>query len=352
MSKPINRIKATALNNRFKHKHITPVMVDKANTANLIQLLIWWDESKILFENRQFLLKEDKHCVVYDDMLYNHYTGETFNPINTLMVYYDLSFAQAFYVCNYYIYKVSKYDMEQYIEQNYKAPVIVINENTVDLNYILTADTLVSTLSDVKAAALRRVYAYLCTTRNIDRDIVSNFIKRRLIALDGKNNLCFLTYRDDKVVAVTKKGTNPQVPYKQNLVSELHTAFFYAPKSAEDFYTDIYVFESCVDLMSFLTLVKRRVVERPSDHSCYITLNGVGTSYLDKVLYENMEIERIHFGLDNDTVGITATAKYIRYNMNREIIDLQPVLADYSLENGYVKDWNEMLCNLENGLPF
>ena len=352
MSKPINRIKATALNNRFKHKHITPMMVDKANTANLIQLLIWWDESTIVYENRQFLLSEDKHCVIYDDMLYNHYTGETFNPLNVLMVYYGLSFAQAFYVCNYFVYKVSKYDMEQYIEQNYKAPVTVINENAVDLNHILTTDTLVSTLPEVKALALKRVYAYLCTTRHIDRDIVSNFIKRRLIALDGKNNLCFLTYRDQDVIAITKKGTNPLKPFKQNLVKELHTSFFYAPKSAEDTYTDIYVFESCIDLMSFLTLAKQKDIDPPSEHSCYIALNGVGTAYLDKVLYEHKEIEHIHLGLDNDTVGINATDKYIRYNMNRKITDLHPILFAHSSEYGHVKDWNEMLCSIDSYQPF
>lgn len=352
MSKPLNKIKRPVLDNHFKHKHITPMMVDKANTANLIQLLIWWDESKIVYENRQFLLKDNNHCVIYDDMVYNHYTGETFNPINALMAYFDLSFGQAFYTCNYFMYKVNKSFVEEYIEQRYKAPVIVVNDNVADLNHILMSDSLVSTIPDIKALALKRVYAYLCNTRHIDRDIVSNFIKRRLVALDGKNNLCFLTYRENDVIAVTKKGTNPSKPFKQNLVKELHTAFFYAPKSAKNSYTDVYVFESCIDLMSFLTLVKRKEVERPPEHSCFITLNGVGTVFLDKVLYEHKEIEHIHLCLDNDYVGMNATDKYIRYNMQRDIIDHKPVLTAYSTENGYVKDWNEMLCHIAVNNPF
>ena len=352
MNRLLNPIKYAVINNNFKHKHVTQRMVDKVNTINMIQLLIWWDEGKIVYQNRQFLLKDNNHCVIYDDMVYNHYTGETFNPINALMAYFDLSFGQAFYTCNYFMYKVNKSFVEEYIEQRYKAPVIVVNDNVADLNHILMSDSLVSTIPDIKALALKRVYAYLCNTRHIDRDIVSNFIKRRLIALDGKNNLCFLTYRGDDVIAVTKKGTNPSKPFKQNLVKELHTAFFYAPKSAKNSYTDIYVFESCIDLMSFLTLVKRKEIERPPEHSCFITLNGVGMVYLDRVLYEHKEIGHIHLCLDNDSVGINATDKYIRYNMQRDITDMRPILFAYTTENGYVKDWNEMLCHIALNTPF
>lgn len=340
-------IKSRVLEHRFKHKHITPLMVDKVNTANLIQLLIWWDKSKVAYRHGQFILVEDSHCVLYPDgKLHNHYTGETYNPINVLMTYFGLDFPQAFYVANHFVYKVNKAEIQAYIDKRCIAPSVVVDNNCVDFGAVLLNDLLHSTIPDIKSVGLRRAYAYLHNNRRIDRDIVSNFIKRRLIVMDGKHNLCFLTYRDDEVIAVTKKGTDPLNPFKQNLVKELHTGFFYAPLSAGTEYKEIYVFESCIDLMSYLTLVKMGKLEKPSAESCYISLNGAGTVYLSRILAANDTIQQVYMCLDNDSVGDHATKRYKEYNLHYKITDGRKPLFQYGNEHIHVKDWNEMLCDI------
>ena len=89
-TKPQNLIVQTVLNNRFKKKHISTKLVDKLNThCNLVQLLVWWDESSLLYRHKQFVLADTPRCIVYDTLVYDHYTGVTTNPVSTLMTYYD-----------------------------------------------------------------------------------------------------------------------------------------------------------------------------------------------------------------------------------------------------------------------
>jgi len=349
-SKPQNKIASTVLNNRFKRKYISPKQVDKLNThCNLIQLLIWWDESSIQYRRKQFVLRDTPRCVVYDTLVYDHYTGVTTNPISTLMTYYDMSFPQAVYVANYFLTKVSKLDMECYIQLEYIDKELFAADTGVDLNYILQADQTQSTLPDVKAAALRKVYAYLCNTRCIDRDLVTHFLKQKYIGLDASNLLCFYTYRGDDVIAVTKKGINPRITFKQNLVREKHTGFIYGSSTTTEF-KEVFVFESCVDLLSFLNLAKRGHIPKLPMDACYISLNGASSRYLDKVLLEHPTIERIHFCTDNDNAGQLALTTFTMHTKNKMPVDSW---LNYLVE-AEVKDWNELLQlkEEENNLPF
>jgi len=351
MSKVANRIKDTVLLNRFKRVHITPAKADKANRSNLIQLLIWWDEDSIVYRNKQFCLKENPHCVLYKDMMFNHYTGEALNVINTLMAYYELSFPQAYYVANHFRLKVNKPDMEEYIRDTYTSPLIRVEDPNVDLDYILEADLTQSASATIKAPALRRVYAYLHNTRRIDRDLVSHFLKKRYLAMDANFNLCFLTYRDGKVISITKKGTDPRHPFKQNIVREKHTGFWYGSSTVEEF-REVYVFESCVDLLSFLTLAKRGKIPKLGIDACYISLNGASTFYLERVLSEHPTIQRIHLCLDNDEVGRRTSENFMRcHTTDCEVDTLVEQLNDCRFPGDMFKDWNERLQS-DTELPF
>lgn len=349
-SKPQNKIASTVLNNRFKRKYISPKQVDKLNAhCNLIQLLIWWDESSIQYRRKQFALRETPRCHVFENLVYDTYTGVTTNPISTLMTYYDLTFPQAFYVANYFLTKISKLEMESYIQSEYIDKELFAANTGLDLNHILQADQTQSTLPDVKAAALRKIYAYLCNTRRIDRDLVTHFLKRKYIGLDATNLLCFYTYRGDDVIAVTKKSINPRVTFKQNLVQEKHTGFIYGSSTTTEF-KEVFVFESCVDLLSFLTLAKRGHIPKLPMDACYVSLNGASSRYLDKVLLEHPTIEYIHFCTDNDKAGQLAMTIFASNTHSKIPMDSW---VNYLVEAD-VKDWNELLQGIEaeNELPF
>ena len=355
-TKPQNLIVQTVLNNRFKKKHISTKLVDKLNThCNLIQLLVWWDESSLLYRHKQFVLADTPRCIVYDTLVYDHYTGVTTNPVSTLMTYYDLSFPQAVYVANHFLTKVSKLDMEQYIFDEYiNKELFAAGTDGIDLDYILKTDLTQSTFPATKADALKKVYAYLCKTRCIDRDLVTHFLKKRYLGLDISNLLCFYTYRGDEVIAVTKKGINPKLSFKQNLVKEKHTGFFYGSSTVKEF-KEVYVFESCVDLLSFLTLVKKGFVPQPAAGSCFISLNGAATRYLEKVLLEHPTIEHIHFCTDNDRAGQLAVTLFTSRTHSKIPVDYwNQYLVDGVRGAKDLKDWNELLqaCCEDEKLPF
>lgn len=349
-SKPQNKIASTVLNNRFKRKYISPKQVDKLNAhCNLIQLLIWWDESSIQYRRKQFALRDTPRCHVFENLVYDTYTGVTTNPISTLMTYYDLTFPQAFYVANYFLTKISKLEMESYIQSEYIDKELFAANTGLDLNHILQADQTQSTLPGVKAAALRKIYAYLCNTRRIDRDLVTHFLKKKYIGLDATNLLCFYTYRGDDVIAVTKKSINPRVTFKQNLVQEKHTGFIYGSSTTTEF-KEVFVFESCVDLLSFLSLAKRGHIPKLPMDACYVSLNGASSRYLDKVLLEYPTIEHIHFCTDNDKAGQLALTIFASNTHSKIPMDSW---VNY-LVDADVKDWNELLQGIEaeNELPF
>lgn len=341
----ISIFKKRVLANNFKHKHISHSKLETVKQhINLLELLVWWDRSSIKYGNGQFVLAADEHSVIYDNMVYNHYTGEMYHQVDTLQMYYGLTYPQSYYVCSWFLYKVSKKPIREYIDKcldkyNSKHGGDIITD---DLNYILDVDLLHSPSSALKNEALAKAYFYLVKIRHIDRDLISHLIHNRYLAMDLNNNLCFLTYRDNEVISITKKGSNPYFPFKQNNVKEQYTGFFYGAKNSK--YQEIYVFESVVDLLSYITLEKQGLVSPFPTGSCFISCNGVSTKYLHKVLTANPSIEKVHICFDNDLVGNEAAAKFIY--TERKTICGNSVTADFIIqplmEKG-VKDWNEYL---------
>lgn len=348
-------IKETVLNNRFKKKHITPSMVDKANQVNVQKLLCFWDKDSIEYSNGQLVLASNKHVVVYNDMVYNHYNGVATNALNTLMEYFDLSFPQAYYVCEYCRTKVTNEEIATYLQKLKKQHLLehdTLIEDTAfsKIIYNKETDILLSENTTTKADALKRAYAYLCNTRKIERDIVSHFIKRGYLGMDINNNLCFYTRdNDNNVVAITKKGTNPFVPFKQNYVKESHTGFFYGSKLIDD-YDEVFVFESVIDLMSYLSLIRRGDIQHP-DRACYISTNGVSRKYLIKILEKYQSIKTVHFCYDNDIVGYQNAGEFI-YKERQQLFG-DRLTADtliHPLMEYQVKDWNDYLKEMDK--PF
>lgn len=280
-----------------------------------------------------------------------------------LKEFFGLTFIQALYVLKYFYYKVSKSDIENYIQKKYITSSIIIPvENNIDLNYILTGNRFL--VKDDAHYCAKRTIAYLCNTRRIDKDIVLNFLTQGFLKMDIDYNLCFITYKDaiakDDVIAITKKGTVGK-EYKCNLVKEHNTGFFYAPKAAieNENFTSIYVFESIVDLMSFLTLIKAGKIVLPEDDvNCFIAMNGASNKkYLAKTLIKYPSIEKVIFCLDNDTSGIKAVKNIIKdYAIgvigvapsietvySYDFFDARKILKDISYNYGYCKDWNNVL---------
>lgn len=345
-----NKIKQTVLNKTFRKRHITPKMIDNAtDNINLIQFFIWWDENKVDYINNKFCLRFENKYKIFEDGVLCFYTGEWFFPINAVMEFLQLDFQQAFYALNYFSLRVCKAEINAYIqnayadENNNLTVDAAVPSSEIDLQAFLDNDLLLSTEPKVKETALKRIYAYLGKTRGIHRDVISHFIKRRLIAVDDKYNLNFITYKEDKVIAVTRRSTNTYQRFQQNYVAESRTGFLYQSKLATELKT-LYVFESCIDLMSYLSLVIEKKVDKPDKRStCYISLNGANIKYISKILADNPSIENVVMCLDNDDFGIRTTETFMKTSI-QNTTTFQPVLREMTSRTGIlVKDINDYL---------
>ena len=355
----------TLLAQRKKYKHFSQSKIDTiCNKADLQQLLYWYDETILDYRHNKFYLTGANDVVIYPNMGYNHYRGSTYTPIQVLTDILKLSYADALYLLSYFYYKVKKEPINNALTDwtalSYHNRLATGRNDNIDLNYIISEDLFQSDDTEQRAYAYRRTIAYLCDKRNIDKDIVLNFIKQWFLKMDKQYNLCFMTYTDPlektDVIAITKKGTTDK-RFCPNYIKEYHTGFFYARKphlESQD-YKELYIFESVVDLLSFLTLIKSGWIELidHDDNACYIALNGVGNhAYIQKMLERYPTIGRVNLCLDNDTSGIEgAQAITEQLSPRYEVEDLRvPLLkensgkADVSGGFTYCKDYNDLLA--------
>ena len=328
-------------NNSFTLKHISKTELEKISNINFVLFVFWLNKDNIIIKDNFYRYSKDITLTIYQDMAYNHYLGISYKPLLFLQAFENYSYRQSLYLLNYYFYKISKADVSKEFKAYFGVEKTTTDDENIkaDLQYILNENLLNSSDADVKASALRRTYAYL-TNRGFERFTIQNMISQNWLMVDKLYNLCFITYEDenkDKVKAITKKGTSYK-EFKCNYNNERHTGFYYAPKGTEQPIM-LFVFESVLDLFSFVQLhwLKRIQIDEP--FAC-ISLNGAyNLKYIYKVLNQNISINKVVLCLDNDYAGCQATQKLKRQLVVKSY-DLRPVLKTLPT---YVKDWNEAL---------
>lgn len=353
----------TLLQHRQKHKHFSSSKIDTICNCDLQQLLYWYDDSTLDYQNKQFVLSADGEVIIYPNIGYNFYTGKAYTPLQVLTDELHISYADALYLLNYFYYKVKKAPLNAaltgWTALSYSGRCATGKNDSLDLDYIIEEDLFNSTDTETKAYAYKRAIAYLCDRRHIDKDIVLNLIKQGFLKMDKQHNLCFVGYADPfqkvEVISITKKGTTDK-RFCPNYIKEHHTGFFYAKKDYLEAqqYKELYIFESPVDLLSFLTLVQAGQIDLASHtpNACFISLNGVGNrQFLDKLLERYPTLERVNLCLDNDTKGIEGAAAITTQIGDRcTVEDLRcPILKEHSGKddgNGgftFYKDYNDLL---------
>ncbi len=347
----------TILAHRKTYKHYSVSTIRTISKSDLQQFLLWYDETLLEYRNTRFILSTDNEIVVYPNMAYNHYMGKTYTHIQLLVEKIGLAYADALYLLNYFYYKVKKQPLQLQLDawsaQSYSSRLPDGKNETLDLDFILTEDLF--NQPDVKAYAYKRAIAYLCGTRHIDKDIVLNLIKQGFIKMDKQYNLSFVAYTDPfnkkEVISISKKGMSAE-RFCPNFTKVHNEGFFYARRAfleSHD-YKELTIFESVIDLLSYLTLVKSGRILPSDGHApncCYAALNGAANiAYVRKLLARYPGIERVNLCLDNDTSGIEA-ANIITGDLQTlpvQVIDTRPqVLLELSRRYGYRKDFNDLL---------
>lgn len=184
------------------------------------------------------------------------------------------------------------------------------------------------------------VIRYLCEVRKIDKGIVDDFISKEMIYQSANfKNAVFVGYDKDK----------PAYAFKRSIFKNFKLDHAGSNKAFSFNYTntnsnELHVFEAAIDLLSYMTLLKMEEMDYTEFN--YLSLAGASDKIVAKseadipialkaYLERNPNIKTIVFHLDNDEVGIGATAKIISIlNSKYQCIDEHPKMH---------KDINELL---------
>lgn len=303
-----------------KYVHYTPEEKRRANNVDLEQFLLQHGET-LIPAGREKRLGSNHSITIRKNCWYDHAEETGGLAIDFVKMYYQMTFskAMAFLLSAEGLYHVEP--VTEPAERERKK--LVLPEVNRDM---------------------KRLYAYLVKKRNIAPEVVSFFVKEKLLyesreenKTTGKvyQNAIFIG-RDQNGTArhAHKKGLySDGTSYRGNLAgSEPEYSFQYRGKGNK-----VYVFEAPIDLMSYITL-------HPDDwqqHS-YIALMGVSGKALMQFLKDREETETIVFCLDNDEAGNQAIVR-----LTAEVQRLGKSLL-FQIEQSIAKDWNEDLQNYQN----
>ena len=184
---------------------------------------------------------------------------------------------------------------------------------------------------------MRRVYAYLVKTRHIDREVVSFFAKAKLLYESCEQSKDKKKEYHNAVFVGVDENNIPRHAHKRGLYTAGNSfkgnvagcdpaySFHYIGTTSR-----LYVFEAPIDLLSYITLY-------PQDwqrHS-YVSLCGLSSQAMLKLLELYPQLEHVTLCLDNDRAGMDATQKFSDQLSERNIA--------FSEELPVGKDWNNDL---------
>lgn len=172
-----------------------------------------------------------------------------------------------------------------------------------------------------RADNMRKVFAYLCKTRGISADIVSQLAHEKLLYQDIRGNAVFVHKNDNgEIVGAEIQGTNSEKRYKG--VAQGTSDSVFAMKIGEP--KKCYVFESAIDLMSFKQIANQEKIK----NSVLVSMAGLKPNSLKSIAESGM---KIYSCVDNDDAG-----------HEFEIANGLPSCRKVLVDNG-VKDYNELL---------
>ena len=184
-------------------------------------------------------------------------------------------------------------------------------------------------LLPAKNSSARNVIAYLCATRKIDYDLVVSCLKGKLLYQDLRKNCVFVGYdKDGNVKHAHLKGTNPDKTFMKDIEgSDKRFSFSIIGNTGT-----IFVFESPLDLLSYMSLQKK-IGSNLDDN--YIALYGTSNLRLMQFLNDYPQMKEIVLCLDNDVAGEKGTQIIMEELKNKhgdkyEIKIDKPQLKDFN----------------------
>lgn len=175
---------------------------------------------------------------------------------------------------------------------------------------------------------MRRVYAYLVKHRNISRDVVAYFARKKLLYEDAKYHNAVFVGTDETGVPrhAHKRSTNSSGKAFRLNVEGCDPRYSFHHVGSDG---SLYVFEAPIDMLSYITL-------HPVDwqrHS-YVACCGTSIQPVEKMLERMPQLDTVLLCLDNDEAGHAASQRMkTQLEENYTVERLTPER----------KDWNDDL---------
>ncbi len=181
---------------------------------------------------------------------------------------------------------------------------------------------------------MSRVFSYLLLTRGIDKDVLFEFVRKKMIYESAYyHNAVFVGYDSSgKPRHTHKRGTVTSNLYKGNVAGSQPEFSFHWHGTSDK----IFLFEAPIDMLSYISMHK----ENWKEHS-YATSCSVSDRVLFQCLKDNPNIKNVFLCFDNDEAGQTAN-KRIANKLNKMNIQNEILVPN-------LKDWNEDLTFSEKG---
>lgn len=184
----------------------------------------------------------------------------------------------------------------------------------------------------------RRVFSYL-RGRGIAPEIINHCIKHGLLYESAQHHNCvFVGFAGDRPAYAMQRGTLQDKRFVGEVVGSDKRYSFAVPMTPGDSPT-LCVFESAIDALSYLTLLKQR--GRDWRKANTLSLGGISTEKgrglpppLSQYLKTAPHISRVVLCLDNDAPGRMSAVLLQELLRGYEVIDRPPVRG---------KDYNDLL---------
>ncbi len=181
---------------------------------------------------------------------------------------------------------------------------------------------------------MSRVFSYLLLTRGIDKDVLFEFVRNKMIYESADyHNAVFVGYDSNGTPRhAHKRGTVTNNPYKGNVAGSKPEYSFHWHGTSDK----MFLFEAPIDMLSFISMHK----ENWKSH-CYAASCSVSDRVLFQCLKDNPNIKNVYLCFDNDQAGQRANRR-ISEKLNSMNIQNEILIPK-------LKDWNEVLTLAENG---
>ena len=189
-----------------------------------------------------------------------------------------------------------------------------------------------------KHADNRRVFSYL-HGRGIDPEIINHCIKHGLLYESAQRHNCvFVGFAGDRPAYAMQRGTLQEKRFVGEVAGSDKRYSFAVPTTPGGS-TTLCIFESAIDALSYLTLLKQQGQDwRKANTLSLGGISGEGMQRLPPALSRYLKaaphISRVVLCLDNDAPGRAAAVSLRELLEGYEIIDKPPVRG---------KDYNDLL---------